>query len=280
VRAFRLSIDCVYDSERPDGCDASSDARFEEVYRRLESIEARISSAHVDPQAQATTSNGHMSPFINGNHDRGPYTHKWSVDPGHLSRDYVGFLLFGSVFRILSENSTTVETLSESYFKKTHKWLPMVCPIRFEEEHKKFKDFTPEGGFLILVLAIHLTVTPYSKHPTSDPLADSPWYRACKFYFTQFISMDEISVHLVQGGILLALFEYSHNIQNRALLTLGMAVQVACTLGLEDVVAERTEQTSGEMSLAEEEAVLTWWCLSLMSRYCTRQPDVNAVYSS
>lgn len=168
---------------------------------------------------------------------------------------------------MLSENHTTIEAISKKYFEYTHQWLPMICPVRFEKGLRQFKDFEPEGGFLMTVLAMHLIVTPCSEHPPCNSVSESKWYRACKYYFGQMVSVGEPSIGLVQAGILIALFEHTQCIKNRALVTLGISARVAYAVGLDNIEARYAVSEQKETTMEEDEALHTWWGLILLDRF-------------
>lgn len=249
-----------------EGMTELKDSKFDEVFRRLDRIEARVfpresaverSSTNGDTLSNASTeaNTGELVP------------QKWSVDPGHLQREYAGFILFGNIFKVLSESHDTVESISKKYFEHTHNWLPIISPTRFEKNRRLFKDFKPDDNFLLTILAMHLIVTPCQKHPPADSIKDSPWYRACKHYFGQHIAFGETSLDLIQAGMLIALFEHTQAIGDRALLTLGVCARVAYALELDTFVSEQVRRGEGEMSVEDEEAVHTWWGLILLDRW-------------
>jgi hypothetical protein len=216
----------------------------------------------------------------NNQHNNEREPPKWAIDPGYLKPEYAGFMMFGSVFRVMSASRTSVEAVTKAYFDYTHKWLPIISPERFEEEINKFKDFRPTSGFLLTLLAMHLIVTPPSQHPPANSLSESPWYRACKYYFGVWTGFAELyhsesdgpppdmvlCLDVIQAGMLIALFEHTQCVPNRALVTLGFCARIAYALELDEVVAQQKTRDIGSMTLEEEEIVQTWWGLILLDR--------------
>lgn len=282
-----MSIDCIYDGDKPeiseDGVD-SANTKIDEVLRRLDRIENLFSTANITVQDQIVhTPSFPMQEVISHSNQHGNERaqHKWAIDPGHLKPEYAGFMMFGSVFRVMATSGTSVEAVSKSYFEFTHKWLPIISPERFEKSFDKFKDFKPDSSFLLMLLAMHLIVTPPSQHPPAKTLDESPWYRACKYYFGIFTAFAEpyipqpnipppeisLCVDVIQAGMLIALFEHTQCISDRALVTLGFCARMAYALELDEVVAQQNNRDNESMTLEQEEAVQTWWGLILLDRF-------------
>lgn len=267
-RAVRLSAHCEYESEKNGEANAvpeATESSLAEVFRRLERIEANVfppdantERRHRRQPAEDSTAAPDF-PTTNGHH-------KWSVDLGHLSKEYMGFLVYGNLFGVMSEGKTTIDIVKKKYFDSIHTWLPMISSTRFDKEHQLFKGFEPGGGFTLSVLAMHLLVTPPGKHPPAKAMAESRWYRACKYYFMMAIAVEELEIGMVQAGILIALFEHMQQIDDRALFTLGVSARLAYTLELEDLVARQMCERQGSLNPEAEEAVRTWRCLTLLER--------------
>jgi hypothetical protein len=181
----------------------------------------------------------------------------------------MGFLVYGNIFSAMSEGKTTIDIVKRKYFDSVHTWLPMISTTRFEKEHQLFRDYTPPGGFLLSMLAMHLLVTPPAEHPPAKVMAESRWYRACKYYFGMVVAVKDIDIGIVQAGILIALFEHMQQIDDRAHLTLGVSARLAYTLELEDLVARQMCEGQGSLTPEAEEAVRTWRCLILLERCVT-----------
>jgi hypothetical protein len=149
---------------------------------------------------------------------------------------------YRAVVAALTESKTTFEDLSEKYFTSIHQWLPIINSIRFKKELQQFKDSKDRqapSGWLLTVSAMHLLVTPPSEHPPAPRLAESRWYVACKAYFgVGTMVADNCDLAVAQAGMLIALFEHTQRIENRALLTLGVSARVAHTAHSASVVSQ------------------------------------------
>lgn len=271
-RCLRVTIQCQYENEGsgPKESTIESDAaKFDEIFRRLDRIEGRVSGFGSIPSPY-----GSHGPTVMNDMDSRSLgdPHKWAVDPGQLKSDYLGFILWGSVFRTLNEDKTTVEAIHKAYLEYTHPWLPIVCSVRFENNHKRFKELRPDLGFLLTILAMHLVVTSPSNHPSAKSLSESPWYRACKHYFMHFVGLVEPSIDLIQAGILIALFEHVQCIEDRALITLGICGRLAYELDFDDIVSRELAIELEERSLEAIEVLQTWIGIVLLDRYMNMPP--------
>ncbi|KAF2465616.1 uncharacterized protein BDR25DRAFT_318464 [Lindgomyces ingoldianus] len=274
-RCLRLSINCWYPhTDKPGGAEPGLDGRdprFDEVFRRLERIENQLPSTERFATRQSSVeqlSSQYSLPRPlqeSGSCD-------WTLNPGSLKPHWMTFILYGSVLRVTTENQTTLEKIIHKYSEHTHRWLPIVSQARMERGIKDFWNIVPDPGFLMLVLAMHLLVTPVSEHPKSTSLSDSSWYRACKYHYGQYVSLGEPSIELVQVGILIALFEHMQWVEDRAFVTLGICARVAYALKLNQVASQQSASQFKESTPELEEMLLTWRGLILLDRYINMPP--------
>jgi hypothetical protein len=281
----RLALECTYAAEKPDDSEIGTDNRdskFDEIFRRLDRIEAQVfssrSSKETDIEANVGTPDTHTPSIETGaevlatdgdlqNEEPSQRASRLSNDPEHLKRKDVDFHTGLSVFKLLSETKSTFEHISEQYFAWTSIWLPMISPVKFNDDSRLMNNFQPSSGFLLKVLAMHLIVTPPSDHPPTASFTDSPWYRKCKYHFGQYISMGECSLHVIQAGMLIALFEHTQYVADSARLTLGVCGRMIYELELDAFVAELSIKDQVVMTLEEEEKWYTWWDMFLLDRY-------------
>ncbi|KAF2260569.1 hypothetical protein CC78DRAFT_24336 [Lojkania enalia] len=274
-RCSRLALNCSYTEgdilDRIEAGQEPRDAKFDEIFRRLDAIEAHVFSQN---QSAAGIQDGQQSPEetlteeANGN----VHSHAWSLTPEHLRTESREDILRGIVLRVLTDNSTTVEAVINRYYEHTHHWLPIIPREKAERELQKFNELHPQLGFSLLIMALHLIVTPYSQHPQSRIVSESPWYRTCKYHFAQYVTLTGPLLDTIQAGMLIALFEHTQGLTQEALLTLGICARLAYVMNLEDNVAGEYYQRADKISLEEEEMVLTWWGLILLERYFNMPP--------
>lgn len=267
----RLSLGCSYpERDRQDESDVNyhrNDSRFDEVFRRLNTIEAHVFSRG---EGHRRTPAQEKSPATLSEPEGARNPLSLAVNPETLEPQYLGLVLWASVVRALDEHETNIAATAQQYFASTHKWLPIITQAKFERERlKHFDNFhisQSSDKFLLIVFAMHLVVTPISQHPQAESITQSIWYRTCKYHFAQHVALSHPSLELIQAGMLIALFEHVQCVEQRALTTLGICVRLAYDLELDEVVARQSSRGPGEMVLEEEEIVLTWWGLSRLER--------------
>jgi hypothetical protein len=255
----RLVIDCSYpDPERPNESDAANEAveaRFDEIFDRLKAIEAHVFPPEPMPQSHDSHS-GQQQSLMNLAQSHGienPNPINWALEPGTLKPQYLSLMLWQSVFATLDEHKTTLNDITRTYISRTNRWLPMISLFRYHKEFALFNQVRSSDNFLLLVLAIHLLNSPRTEHPPCDSLAESPWYRKCKYMFSQFVAFREPGVELIQAGMLIAVFEFNHCVENRALTTLGICCRLAYLLDFDEVMAKHAAQDLGELNRDDEE---------------------------
>ncbi|KAF2274023.1 uncharacterized protein EI97DRAFT_134041 [Westerdykella ornata] len=276
-RCMRLSLPCSYqhdESIEPE----NTDAKFEDVFRRLERIEARVFPDNDCRRSEGSRTEDAVAenPTASTRNPSTEIPYKWTLDPGELSRSHIGFLHFGSVFRVMAESKTSAEVVAKRYFDTIHHWLPMINRAQFFEEIKFLTTIESSHGFLLTTLAMHLVVTPPWEHPKSDSIATSRWYRACKYYFGMSVSFTVVDIRVIQAGIVIALFEHTQGIQHAAPLTLGVAARMAYSIALENTVSQSVHRDWQGLSAESEEAINTWWCLQLMDSVL-HMPPTNII---
>ncbi|KAF2110659.1 hypothetical protein BDV96DRAFT_196758 [Lophiotrema nucula] len=271
-RCLRLSIECSYvDTDRPEvviGSNGFHDPRFDEIFRRLNTLEGHVFS----PVQPPTGGSNALEPASSNDSMHITPPPDWSLDPSSLNPQWMGIILWGSTLRVVRENSTSVEEIMEKYFTHLHYWLPMVPRAKLEKQRIDFNELEPTEDFALLILAMHLNVAQKDEHPKQDDLKNSPWYRACKYHFGQYVALSEPTLALVQAGMLIALFEYTQCIGDRAWTTLGISARLAYMLGIDDIVDRIHSWGSREILPEEEESILTWWGLLLLDRYFNMPP--------
>lgn len=292
---FRLAIECQYpgleiqneSDAGQDGTDTGqdgTDARFEDVFRRLTKLEAQVFQSggatqewtverlatHMLPDSPQGQGSATMEALLAQRAEVQGFTSKnfqsWIVNPGALTPGYMTMVLWASTMRVLSEHKITEKDVANAYFDTTDKWLPMISRTKVEKGQALFQKLDSNDAYLLLLLAMHIVITPFPDHPPAPSLEESPWYRICKYHFAQYVALATPSIELIQTGMLIALFEHLQCIGDRALTTVGICARLAFDLELDEVVARQANHEPGGMSPNDEEAVLTWWGLSRLER--------------
>ncbi|KAF2449168.1 hypothetical protein P171DRAFT_187393 [Karstenula rhodostoma CBS 690.94] len=255
-RCVRLAIGCLYpDLEKltdSEPGNEGNDSRFEEVFERLRRIEAQVFS----PQPAAHDGTEPQRSLVELARSHGiesPNPINWTLEPGTLKPQYMSLILWQSILATLDEHKATIHGVTRVYLSQTEQWLPMISSIKFEKELALFPQLISSDSFVLLALAIHLVTSPPVDHPPAASLAESPWYRKCKYLFQYYVGFKQPNIELVQAGMLIALFEFNQDIEDRALTTLGICCRLAYLLEFDEVMMKHSSQDLGKLSADDEE---------------------------
>ncbi|KAF1964507.1 hypothetical protein BU23DRAFT_61360 [Bimuria novae-zelandiae CBS 107.79] len=277
-RCARLSVDCSYpDPERLNGSDHGNDtagARFEEVFERLRRIEAHIFPPDPTAQNESSQQQPSLAHLAQSHGIENPNPINWALEPGTLKPAYQSLILWQSILATLDEHKASVNDVIRIYISTTDRWLPMVSSIKFQKELALYGELTSSDKFVLLVLAMHLLISSPAHHPPAASLAESPWYRRCKYHWSHFVAFREPNIELIQSGMLIAIFEFNHCVEDRALTTLGICCRLAFLLDFDEVMAKHSAQDLGKLSDEDEEIILTWMGLTRLERYFNMPPTI------
>lgn len=184
---------------------------------------------------------------------KNPNPTNWALEPGTLKPQYLSLMLWQSILATLDEHKVTVKEVISVYISQTDNWLPMLSSAKLQKELKLHSQIHSSDKFVLLLLSIHLLVSPPADHPPSASLAESTWYRKCKYMFSQFVAFREPNVELIQAGMLIALFEFHNCIEDRAFTTLGICCRLAYLLDFDEIISKHSTQDLGKMSDEDEE---------------------------
>lgn len=211
----------------------------------------------------------------NYSYDLAPSQSELGVVPrSHSIEDSV----FIQVKRLLGDISRNwgsgdaIRTCCEAYFRGFSFSLPVVNEsvfwTRFEDD-----GWTQERGentptelshFSTLVLAVFLISFLYPHQSVS--LSTHEIYTTLKSIFALLQSTSNVSIEMVQIGLLLSSWEWCQDLQQDAWMTIGGCVRMAQVLGLHRTVKEELPDSIDERITMEFRRVL-WWCCVVLERY-------------
>ena len=162
------------------------------------------------------------------------------------------------VMRIIEATCNSIENFSKRYFSGLHLWVPFYCPDRFGKDLVQF-DATPTCQFSVLLLCMCLVTYIPPEHST-PLITHEALYFHTKTLFTQIRVLRKPSVHLVQAGIFLSIYEYAHGQADTALESIDLCVRLAYKIGMDKKPTH----------LGWNENWNTWWSLCIFERifYC------------
>ena len=179
-----------------------------------------------------------------------------SFSPGVQSSPAVGFEgdIAGHVLEILSTHGEDVSSVILNYFRTIDTWLPIISLERIERRLDTLVPH-PSVELATLLLCMYLIVR---APDTGRNMQDSTYYDA-KFLISMQMSSGKTAIDIVQGGLLLCVYEQCHGMPQAAQITMA-----GCsTLGLKMMMAERK---TGDTGIQNTELGRLWWGIVIIDR--------------
>lgn len=185
--------------------------------------------------------------------------------------------LYLEVHRLIRATGKFVDDISARYFHGLHRYLPIVSRTRFHSRLLTARE-TPSAGFSVLLLTICLVAS--SPEPQPYPVEEGAakslapaevdrrsLYLTTRSLFAQVQALFPPSIHLVQAGILLALYEYACGDADKAFTSVASCARMAYTTGIAATSMSATLKNSdADVQLQEAEEGNTWWGLVICER--------------
>jgi hypothetical protein len=170
------------------------------------------------------------------------------------------------VHRIIHATGRFVINIVEQFFGGIYRFVPIVSRNRIQGVIAGIPVITPPADFSVLLLTICLTT--YHQKPLEKSLPgidQESLYIATKSLFSKVQTatsvQDQLSLSLVQAGILIAVYEYARGMVDSAYLSIGTCAR----MGYAARIHERT-RLPGKGTRSKEECN-TWWAILIYERY-------------
>ena len=162
------------------------------------------------------------------------------------------------VMRIIEAAEQSIEEFSTHYFEGLHRWVPFYCPDRFGKDLVQHSA-SPTAKFSLLLLCMCLVMHNPSR-TASSPISHDALYFHAKTLFAQIQVLRQPSIHLIQAGTFLSMYEYAHGNADTALASVDICARLAYRLGLNNKPTR----------LGWSESWNLWWALVVFERiyYC------------
>lgn len=130
-------------------------------------------------------------------------------------------------------------------------------------QERSENESTEASHFSTLVLAVLLISFLYPQQ--SVVLSTIEVYATLKSTFALLQSSSNVSVEIIQIGLLIASWEWCQDLQQDAWMTIGGCVRMAQVLGLHRSVKEELPKSVEERTIMETRRIL-WWCCVVLER--------------
>jgi hypothetical protein len=152
-----------------------------------------------------------------------------------------------------------MEQLVFRYFNALHGWMPIISKMRMKRVLDRSGDnIQADTAFLLCCMKLLLHT------PTSGTLSESlPLYRTVKAFNLQLEIAGLQSLMVIQGGILIAVYELGHGIYPSSYTTVAQCARQAISLGIHNQKAPQLLQLWADW----EEQIRLWWFVVMLDRY-------------
>jgi len=164
----------------------------------------------------------------------------------------------------IGDRHEQLEMVSE-YFKTIHSWMPFVSCKRLYKTLPDYPDHevpsVPSTMTLLLYCMKLMLWEPVSTSSGAEPSARSPAYINAKHLWLEAEIAGNLSVTVLQAGLLIALYEIGHAIYPSAYLSVGACARYGMALGIDKQLARDAEDW-----VEAEEKKRVWWAIVILDR--------------
>lgn len=186
--------------------------------------------------------------------------------------------MYLEVHGIIRATGQFVDDISARYFQGFHRHLPVISRTRFYN-YLITLGAAPAADFSVLLLTIclitHAPALGYQPgHGATRSVDQKSLYLTARSLFAQVQVSCSPSVPLIQAGLLLAVYEYTHGRPDDAFVTIAGSARMAyaARIHTRDRHQAQMTHTAGhnadtDLLLRAEEAANTWWGIVIYERY-------------
>lgn len=161
----------------------------------------------------------------------------------------------GYVVQLIGSDSD-IRAFSSCFFDTVQNWMPIISKKRF---YNQYISSVSRPEFALLLLCVKLT----TEVPTDDP--QTMTYIAAKQFYLEVETAGILSIHALQAGVLLALYELAHGIHPSAYLSIGACAMYSYALGINlDAAAPINRPLT---RIEKEETRRVWWAVFILDRF-------------
>lgn len=172
--------------------------------------------------------------------------------------------------QLLETTGLYLDEISVRYFQGIHTFVPIISRRRFHAQLLSFGT-NSQADFALLVLCMTLLV--YSASSSDHPVPQGErrveeltFYVATKSLMAQAQALRAPTTHLIQAGVLLAVYEYARGHPEQAFVTIGNSARMAYASRLKST-SSLTRTAALRTDWAAEEEINTWWGIIICERY-------------
>lgn len=159
---------------------------------------------------------------------------------------------------LITRNGDNVDSICLRYFELVEKWMPVVDKECLFERLGTLGSI-PSASFSSLLLSICVFT-----QASTDRL--DPRYYTSKVFLSLLHSSGRLSEELLQAQLLVAMYEFSQSLYERALLSIGICARIGLSMGLHRTLDSRIPLGTVPLKDIERKRRI-WWCIIIFERY-------------
>jgi hypothetical protein len=168
-------------------------------------------------------------------------------------------------------SNTSIRNIASTFFSTVHSYLPIISKKTFYDHFlNPFLQQRADVAFLCLCMKLILWVPPNSDSSLEGSDAQTVDYLAGKQYLSELEIAGVFTVPMLQGRVLIALYEFGHGIYPAAYMSIGNCAAQAFALGLgsEKEAGEAEAEEGRRLTWVEhEERRRIWWAIVILERF-------------
>ncbi|KAK4075565.1 transcriptional regulator family: Fungal Specific TF [Trichoderma harzianum] len=173
-------------------------------------------------------------------------------------------------------DASDIHKISSTYFETVHWWMPIVSRKGFFAKLLNPLQHS-RAELCLLVTAMKLICSQADMPTPGDDANNIVAYKRTKQMCFEMETSGNLSLRVLQAGILIALYETGHAIYPAAYLSVGACVRYGIALGIDKLVLESDGAHDGLQMYTQtevEEQRPVWWALLLLDRFmCLASPE-------
>lgn len=161
-----------------------------------------------------------------------------------------------------------VRATADTYFARIHTWMPFIAKRRVYDTYLHVN--LPSHPDLVFLFLAQKLITTLSS--TGSQTMRTPLYSATKHFHLELETSSMLSVPLLQGNLLIALYEIGHAIYPAAYLTIGSCARYAYALGI-NIKGVSTRRVTTMVEVEERRRI--WWAIVVLDRSVSRIMQIS-----
>ncbi|KAK3358191.1 hypothetical protein B0T25DRAFT_177867 [Lasiosphaeria hispida] len=156
--------------------------------------------------------------------------------------------------------------ICHTYITTVSQSLSILSPKRLLQDISAIRSSNPDPGFILVLCGIRL-------------LSDTAYSGACQEYkLAKALSSSAenegiISLRLIQGLVLLTVYELGHGLCPSSYMTISRAARMAMLIGLHDRQGAPQLFKPADTWTVREEERRAWWAIFILDRFCNISTD-------